>query len=380
MTGTAKARILIVDDEEPQMKALCETLRDQGYDTVGHTNGADALAALRGDVAPFDLLLSDMMMPGMDGIALLKQALETCPDLVGIIMTGQGTINSAVDAMKTGALDYILKPFKLSAVIPVLTRALAVRQLRIENAALARSVRERTSELEAANKELEAFSFSVSHDLRAPLRGINGFTKILLDRFSGEIPQEALKFLGNVIANARQMEQLIEDLLNFSRMGRQPLVKQPVNLASLVSRVLEELAPEREGRNVDIRVDSLPDCFGDPALLKQVFMNLVSNAFKFSRPREQAVVEIGGSVHSFELRYFVRDNGAGFDMEYAKNLFGVFQRLHRATEFEGTGVGLSIVQRIIHRHGGRIWAEAAPDRGATFFFTIPHAPAQIDSP
>ena len=227
MTGTAKARILIVDDEEPQMKALCETLRDQGYDTVGSTNGSDALAALRGSGAPFDLLLSDMMMPGMDGITLLREALEADPDLVGIIMTGQGTINSAVDAMKTGALDYILKPFKLSAVIPVLTRALAVRQLRFENAALARSVRERTAELEAANKELEAFSFSVSHDLRAPLRGINGFSKILLDRFSPQLPAEAQKLLGNVISNARQMEQLIEDLLNFSRMsGSMPLVRK----------------------------------------------------------------------------------------------------------------------------------------------------------
>jgi two-component system, sensor histidine kinase and response regulator len=377
VSKTPKARILIVDDEERQMKALCETLRDQGYDTVGRPSGPDALAALDGAEPAFDLLLSDLMMPGMDGIALLREALAADPGLVGIIMTGEGTINTAVEAMKTGALDYILKPFKLSAIIPVLTRALAVRRLRMENAALARDVRERTAQLEAANKELEAFSFSVSHDLRAPLRGINGFSKILLEKFSEEFPPDARKLLDNVITSAQHMEQLIADLLNFSRTGREPVVKQPVALSGLVSRVVEELATEREGRNVEIRVDPLPDCSCDPALLKQVFVNLVSNALKFTRPRPRALIEIGGGEEPREHLYFVRDNGVGFDMEYANNLFGVFQRLHRASEFEGTGVGLSIVQRIIHRHGGRIWAEAAVGKGAAFYFTLPRVPAEV---
>ena len=381
MPGTAKTRILIVDDEERHMKALCETLRHQGYETTGCSNGKEALAALGAPGLGFDLLLSDLLMPGMDGIALLREAQAADPGLVGIIMTGQGTIGTAVDAMKSGALDYILKPFKLSAIIPVLTRALAVRRLRTENAALARSVRERTDQLEAANKDLEAFSFSVSHDLRAPLRGINGFSKILLENYSGKIPPEARTLLENVISSARLMEQLIEDLLNFSRSGRQPVVKQPVSLDDLVRLAADELAPEREGRAVEIRVEPLPGCFGDPALLKQVLVNLLSNALKFTRPRKRAVIEIGsGGAQPGERLYFVRDNGVGFDMEYSKTLFGVFQRLHRPGEFEGTGVGLSIVQRIIHRHGGRIWAEAAVDKGAVFYFTLPEANNDESSP
>ncbi|HWB60486.1 MAG TPA: response regulator [Chthoniobacteraceae bacterium] len=369
-----KVRLLIVDDEERQMKALCETLRDQGYETAGCPNAAAALDLLSKPGNAYDLLLTDLMMPGMDGIELLREALVIDPTLVCILMTGQGTIATAVEAMKSGALDYILKPFKLSAIIPVLTRALQVRKLRMENATLARGVRERTLQLEAANKELEAFSFSVSHDLRAPLRGINGYAKILQDRHAGPLSPEGHKFLNSIISSAAQMGQLIDDLLNFSRTGRQPLARETVRFPHLVAGVVEELAPEREGRAVEIRIGPLPDCQGDPALLKQVLVNLLSNAHKFTRTRPQAVIEVGSEASQpGELLYFVRDNGVGFDMQYADNLFGVFKRLHRASEFEGTGIGLSIVQRIIHRHGGRIWVEAALDKGATFYFTLPEA-------
>jgi two-component system sensor histidine kinase/response regulator len=368
MPTTALAKLLIVDDEAAQMKALCDTLRDHGYETVGFTTGTAALVAVR--EAEFDLLLADLMMPEMDGIALLRAAQEVDPTLVGIIMTGQGTITTAVEAMKTGALDYILKPFKLSVMLLVLSRALAVRRLRRENAELAQRVRERTAELEAANKELEAFSFSVSHDLRAPLRGVSAFAHILARDYASQMPTEAQRLLSRVTTNAQRMEQLIEDLLRFSRLGRQPLAKQPVNIAALVHEVLQDLGKDQGDRHIEVKVGDLPDGIGDPSLLEQVFVNLLANAFKFTRQKERAVVEVGCQQHEGERIYFVRDNGAGFDMRYAEKLFGVFQRFHSVREFEGTGVGLSIVQRIIQRHGGRIWADAAVDQGATFYFSL----------
>ncbi len=171
------------------------------------------------------------------------------------------------------------------------------------------------------------------------------------------------------------MGLLIDDLLTFSRLSRVPLSKRPIDTASLVRSVLEDLAPQREGRQIDIRVDALPGCEGDPALLKQVWVNLLSNAIKYTRKRDAAVIEIGCTAEDEGGVYFVRDNGTGFDMRYAHKLFGVFQRLHRAEEYEGTGVGLAIVQRVIHRHGGRVWAEAAVDQGATFYFTLENTPS-----
>lgn len=368
MRDTPLARILIVDDEAAQMRALCYTLRDHEYETVGFTSGQAALAALREN--RFDLLLSDLMMPEMDGIALLQAAVQIDSRLVSIIMTGEGTIATAVEAMKSGAFDYILKPFTLSAILPVLARALGVRRLRLENLELEQRVRERTAELEAANRELDAFSYSVSHDLRAPLRAVHGFANILGQEFSAQMPDEAQQLLNLLTTNAQRMEQLIADLLSFSHLGREPLSKQSVKMSALFHEVLQELRGELGDRCVDVRLGDLPDAVGDPGLLKQVVVNLLSNAFKYTRKTEQAVVEVGCDPKAGERIYFVRDNGAGFDMQHAGNLFGVFQRLHRADQFEGTGVGLSIVQRIVERHGGRIWADAAVGQGATFYFTL----------
>jgi two-component system, sensor histidine kinase and response regulator len=361
-----------VDDEARQMTALCDTLRDHGYETTGYSSGAAALAAL--NESKFDLLLTDLMMPEMDGIALLRAAHEIDADLVGIMMTGHGTIDTAVEAMKAGALDYILKPFKLSVVLPVLSRALTVQRLRQENAALERSVRERTAELEAANQELEAFSYSVSHDLRAPLRHIDGFSHRLVKEYGAQLPPAAQHLLERVHHGAQRLGLLIDDLLNLSRFSRQPLAKRTVSLARLVEQVLTELQGEREGRQVEIRLGHLPECLGDASLLKQVFMNLLANALKFTRQREKALIEIECREQAGELECSIRDNGAGFDMQYAGKLFGVFQRMHSADEFEGTGVGLSIVHRIIQRHGGRVWAEAEIDKGAAFHFTLPFPP------
>jgi hypothetical protein len=310
------------------------------------------------------------MMPEMDGITLLRAAQQFDRNMVGIVMTGHGTVDTAVEAMKGGALDYILKPFKLSTILPVLARALSVRRLRMENDELQQRVREHTAALEAANKELEAFSYSVSHDLRAPLRAIDGFSQILVKEHAPQLSDEAQNLLQAVSHNALRMGQLIDDLLAFSRLGHLPVSKERVNVAGLVQNVLDELHREHEGRDVEVRVDPLPDCMGDPSLLKQVWVNLLSNAFKFTRQRERALIEISCHEQQGEKVYVVRDNGAGFDMTYFDKLFGVFQRLHRSDEFEGTGAGLAIVQRIIHRHGGRIRAEAAVNQGAAFFFTL----------
>lgn len=236
--------------------------------------------------------------------------------------------------------------------------------------ALHRAVAERASQLESANRELEAFTYSVSHDLRAPLRAIDGFSRLLLDHHAAALPAEGQRYLGIVRDNTLQMGQLIDDLLAFSRLGRTALTKQEVNVTEIVHDCLRDLAADREGRHVSIEVASLPPAHADPALLRQVIINLLSNALKFTRQREQAVIEIGSHQLGNETVYFVHDNGVGFDMQYADKLFGVFQRLHRAEDFPGTGVGLAIVQRIIYRHGGRIWTDAVPDKGATFFFTL----------
>jgi len=370
MSGEIAARVLIVDDEAALMKALCNTLHERGYDTVGFTSGKAALAGLREE--KFDLLLADLMMPDMDGITLLRTATEVDSDLVGIIMTGQGTVDTAVDAMKTGALDYILKPFKLSAIEPVLNRALGVRRLRLEKAALEQRLRRRTDELEAANKELEAFTHTISHDLRAPLRAITSFSEILVEDFDVNLPSEARHLLGRIATNAQRMHQLIENLLRFSRLSQQPLSKERVHTGRLVREVLDELHKEAKS-GISVKVGELDECYGDPSLLRQVFANLLSNAFKFTRNRENGMVEVGCRRLEGEDVFYVRDNGAGFDMEHASKLFDVFQRLHSASDFEGTGIGLSIVHRIVQRHGGRIWAEGAVNQGATFYFTLPTA-------
>ena len=239
------------------------------------------------------------------------------------------------------------------------------------NAELEQRVIDRTAQLEAANKELEAFSYSVSHDLRAPLRAMDGFSRAVLEDYGPQLQDEGRRHLQIIRTSAQRMGCLIDDLLAFSRLSRVPLGKRTVETRRLVQSALEELAGQYEGRVIDWRLGELPACEGDPAMLKQVWINLLSNAIKYTRKREAAVIETGSQVDDQGRNVFwVRDNGTGFDMRYAAKLFGVFQRLHRAEDFEGTGVGLAIVQRVVHRHGGRIWAESAVDQGATFYFTL----------
>jgi PAS domain S-box-containing protein len=252
----------------------------------------------------------------------------------------------------------------------VTARRKAEEDVRRLNADLERRVIQRTAELGDANKELEAFSYSVSHDLRAPLRAMDGFSQAVLEDYGPQLPEEGRRGLQTIREEAQKMGTLIDDLLTFSRLSRLPLQKHKVNNDKLVRSVIDDLNAQQTGRQLSVHVGELPESVGDPALLKQVWINLLSNAFKYTRHHAVALVEVGCSRESGEDIYFVRDNGTGFDMRYASKLFGVFQRLHRAEDYEGTGVGLAIVQRIIHRHGGRVWADAAVNRGATFFFTL----------
>jgi PAS domain S-box-containing protein len=225
--------------------------------------------------------------------------------------------------------------------------------------------------LQAANKELEAFSYSVSHDLRAPLRAIDGYTRILVEDYESVLDAEGKRICGIISREARRMGQLIDDLLAFSRLGRKEMYTSRVDMRGLAVSVLNELLKEEERARLDFQIGKLPAVKADSSLIRQVWFNLLANAIKFTSKKERALIEIGVKTTKEELIYYVRDTGAGFDMEYANKLFGVFQRLHSESEFDGTGVGLAIVQRIIHRHEGRVWAEGEVGKGATFYFALP---------
>ncbi len=243
-------------------------------------------------------------------------------------------------------------------------------QLTVLNEELEQRVEERTAALLNANRQLESFSYSVSHDLRAPLRTIDGFVHLVIEDFGDQLPVEARQYLERACDGARRMELLIDDLLQFARLSRQSLAISPVDMDALIREQVADCLAQQPERQVALVIGKVPPCQGDPALLRQVLYNLLSNAFKYTGACGAPRVEVGSLEREGDVVYFVRDNGVGFDMAYAEKLFGVFQRLHSADEFEGTGVGLAIVQNIVERHGGRVWAEAAVGKGATFFFTL----------
>jgi signal transduction histidine kinase len=381
MTVSVSGRLLIVDDEPAQMRALSTTLENEGYFVAGFTSGKQALEQLRQQ--SFDLLLTDLTMPEMDGITLLRSAQTIDPNVVGLVMTGHGSIESAVAAMKAGALDYILKPFTLRTMRPVLERALTVRRLIGENIQLRRTedmirrlnmdlerqVDERTEQLTEANRELEAFSQSVSHDLRAPLRAINGFGNLLTDEFGSQLDPRARSYVDKMLGAGVRMEQLISDLMRLSHASAVELRNVEVDLSKIATATMTELRESEPNRDVEVIIADNMLCQGDPQLLRIALENLLGNAWKFTRNVENARIEMGRMAGT-QTGFFIRDNGAGFEPSQTKNLFAPFRRLHSTTQFPGTGVGLSIVQRIIRRHGGRVSAEGAVGQGANFSFTV----------
>ncbi len=365
LADDSRPLVLVVEDHPEMSRFIRDTLATE-YRTECAFNGQEGLEkALR--LRP-DLILSDMMMPGVSGDQMVEAirrqpALDTIPILM---LSAKADDDLRIRLLREGAQDYLLKPFSTEELRARVGNLVALKRTREQLMQRNERLKETVSELETTNQELDAFSYSVSHDLRAPLRAVSGFSKILLDKYADVLEPEAQHYLSRVHDQTGVMNQLINDLLGFSRISRQPIQKQSVDPAELVRQVLRELHAEQENRRITLIVGDLPHCEADPALLKQVFVNLLSNALKYSSKREEAVIEVG-----YKDAYFVKDNGAGFDMAYAEKLFGVFQRLHRADEYKGTGVGLAIAQRVIVRHGGRIWADAAVDQGATFYFTLP---------
>ena len=375
-------RLLIVDDEAAHMRALCDTLGPQGYATTGFTGADAALDALR--AAPFELLLADLAMPGTDGIALVQAARGIDPDLACIIMTGEGTIASAVQAMKVGALDYILKPCKLSAVLPVLRRALETRQLRMDNARLEQQLREHAAVLDALNKDLDharreaersnkaksAFLATMSHELRTPLNAILGFAQILNSETMPTTPEQKRSFAKHILQAGRHLLTLINEVLDLAKVesGALTLSIEPVALKDVLQECQAMAAPLAEQRGIAV---SFPDARAahvlcDRIRLKQVLINLLSNAIKYNREHGSVSVECAQAPGG-RVRIGVRDTGAGLDAEQLAQLFQPFNRLGRdAGTEEGAGIGLALTRHLVQLMGGEIVAASTVGVGTIF--------------
>ncbi len=368
--------LLIVDDEVPQLEALCGLLGDLGYDVTGRSDPAEALDLL--NKRSFDLLLSDLQMPGIDGISLIQRAAETDPDLVAILMTGHGTVDSAVSAMKIGALDYVLKPFRLSAITPVISRALEVHRLRVQNRQLLKTVMSNSDKLQKANRELDAFAARVAHDLRAPVQIMQGFARFAMDAADKPFGERERNYLLRIVEAGDRADQLIRKLLSFARLGDKPMQREEVQLDVLIDRAREIVCsePVNEGRRIEWVIRPMPAVLGDGELLLQAFVNLLSNAVKYTRGCSVARIDIDAGRLGQQCEVWVRDNGAGFDPAHSGSLFNPFHRLHRTDEFEGTGMGLANVKRIVERHGGLVRAESRLGEGATFAVSLPLAPSE----
>jgi signal transduction histidine kinase len=324
----------------------------------------------------FDVLLLDLGLPDSQGLATFDHVNQQAPMTPIIIFSGATDEQLALEAVARGAQDYLVKgqidSFRLRRTIHyAIERKQSETEIRMLNDTLECRVAERTIQLEEANKELESFSYSVSHDLRAPLRHVQGYVELLQRESDGQLSDKAQRYLKTIGEASSEMGHLIDDLLAFSRMGRVEARESRVHLDELVQDTIRGLEMALTGRKIVWQMAPLGTVVGDPALLKQVLANLIGNAVKYSRMRDPAVIDIGcAGEEEGRVILFVRDNGAGFDMKYADKLFGVFQRLHRAEEFEGTGIGLATVRRIVARHGGRVWAEGVVNEGATFYFTL----------
>lgn len=378
-----KIRVLYLDPSESGRALVRDFMQSeqQQIEIIEVHSRSDLQACL--DRNQPDLLIIDPIIDGELAVDLLDWLATRHPQLPTVLVMDSRFEEIALQTIRDCVADYVIKtperihrlPYSIRLALEK-SRLLAERQkaeeeLRRLTEHLERRVAERTAELAAANQELEAFSYSVSHDLRAPLRAIEGFAKILLEDYGQELQPDAKRCVDIIVASTEQTNRLIEDLLRFSRLTRADLAKREIDMTELASAVAEEIRRDDPNKNARVTIAPLPPARGDPALIRQVWINLLSNAFKFSRKNPSPAIEVGAQPEDDHDVYHVRDNGVGFDMQYAHKLFNVFQRLHRSDQFEGTGVGLAIVKRIVQRHGGRVWADATPGNGATFFFSLP---------
>jgi len=382
-------RILAVDDSPTYLQTLGDALKAEGYDVILARSGEEALELLA--VQQVDCIVLDVMMPGLSGRETCERikAAPTVRDIPLIMLTALEDREAMIQGLSAGADDYISKSADLQVLKARVRAQIRRRQLEDEHrrvreellrkeieAAEAHAARQLAEaraalaeELERKNKELEAFSYSVSHDLRAPLRAIDGFSRIVLESWGDTMEPEAREYLQRVCEAAERMSELIDDLLELSRVGRAELIPVPVNLAEIASQVIADLEKRTERRVEFVSPDDVP-ANADPRLIRVVLENLLGNSWKFTANVERPRIELGIRREGDDPVYFVRDNGAGFDMQFAQRLFQPFQRMHSESDFPGTGIGLATVHRIVERHGGRIWADSAVGRGATFSFTL----------
>lgn len=371
-----RIKVLLVEDNAGDARLIRESLADSSGGTFDvETADKLATALVRLAAGGVDATLLDLALPDSVGWDTFEKVRTQAPAVPIIVLTGLSDEALALKMVQQGAQDYVAKVGLNGGVLPrairyAIERERTDQQIRKFNEDLEQRVRDRTVELEAANRELEAFSYSVSHDLRAPIRHINGFCSILMEDFGAELSPGATGYLQKVREAANRMGCLVDDLLRLAQVSRQELRLEETDLGLSVRQVLNELAADSTDRKIDWKVGPLPTVICDAGLVKQVFSNLMGNAIKYTRGRENAVIEIGQEESAGVRALFVRDNGAGFDMQDAGKLFGAFQRLHRQDEFEGTGIGLATVHRILEKHGGRIWAQAELGKGAVFYFTL----------
>lgn len=331
----------------------------------------------REEIIGFSSLEKDIWANKKDRAQMFKEINEKghVRDFETLFRRKSGEIRSVL--ISSEMIEINGQPSMILVVSDITTRKQAEEEIRQLNLTLEKRVEERTSQLMAINKELEAFSYSVSHDLRAPLRAIDGYTSILIEDYQPLLDEEGKRICKIISDESQRMGHLIDDLLRFSRLGRSDMVKTQIDMTHMAQTAFDRLSIENENPSVKFILHDLPDSIGDPALMNQVWTNLIANALKFTSKKKEPVIEISSTQKNNETTYFIHDNGAGFDMAFTEKLFGVFQRLHTEDEFSGTGVGLAIVKRIIHRHGGKIWAEGGIDKGATFYFTLPNKETSI---
>ncbi len=378
---------LIVEDSEDDAVLVVRVLRQGGFDVRGERveNATAMRAALTG--GPWDIVISDYAMPHFNGLSALKVLHESGLDLPFILVSGVVGEEQGVEAMRLGAHDYVMKK-NLPRLAPAVERELREAEIRRQrrrmndevhrlNQDLEQRVAKRTAELAAKNAELEDFAFSIANELHAPLRQIESACGMLAQSLNDPGAQKSLRDLAR---KSRRMADLIGNLQTLFQIGRQPLKLQATGLGTVVEGALLELQAEISGRDIQWQIEDLPVSTCDGNLVRRVLENLLSNAVKSTASRKPAVIQVGKKTVNDEMAIFVRDNGLGFDMDYADRLFGAFQHLHGADENEGTGLGLAIAKRIVQKHGGRIWAETETGRGATFYFTLGAAAQPVREP